>query len=262
MKKIAAINKVWFYIICVVALSVGLTSCETNDDDVSRLISGGSGGPAPEQPFALEGTWVMGGMDTDVTLTILGQSMDMSESIEGLLLGVLNGALPVQYEKLSDLEIAVKIEPGAAAGFVKFSSPTLDLLLSPQQLALDLPKVDEFTIGSEGMLALLLKSVTILDYVTDETPDGVKVAETPLAMLAETLGEKATLKSVKFEANTSSIVAQVSEETRTGKVVLTVDGKLIIDVKNGGLAGIFMKNVKTHIGLTMDLKQWTALKNR
>lgn len=259
MKKITAINKVWYYILCVCILSVGLTSCETDDDDVSRLISGGGEGPAPEKPFALEGTWVMGGMETEVTLKVLGQTMDVSEAIEGMLLGVLNGALPVQFESLSQVEVGLKIEPGTEAASVKLSSPTLDLLLSPQQLSFELPKTDEFTIVSEGTLAALLQSVVLLNYVTEETPDGVKPAETPLAMLADALGEKATLKTVTFECKTSTLEANVSEETHTGGISLTLDGKLIIDTANGGLAGIFLKNVATHVSLQMTLRQWTAL---
>lgn len=259
MKKIIAINRVCFYIICVLVLSTGLTSCETNDDDVSRLISGGMEGPAPEKPFAMEGTWVMGGMNSSVVLTVLGQNMDVSEAIEGMLLGVLNGALPVTFEKLSDVEVAIKIEPGEAADKVKLSSPTLDLLLGMEGLAFEMDKEDKYTLESKGTLVEVLKSIVLLNYVTEETPNGVKPIDTPLAMLADALGEKATLKTVTFECKSSELTAEAAEDTRTGEVTLTLNGKLIIDTLNGGLVGIFLKNVTTNIVLRMNLRQWTAL---
>lgn len=259
MKTIKEFNKVLFYIVCAVVLSAGLVSCESDDSDVSRLISGGSEGPEPEKPFAMEGTWVAGNTNLGVTLTVLGQNIELGETIEGLVLGILNDALPMKLTQLSDLEIALKIEPGKEAGMAKLSSPTLDILTGSQNLAFELPKTDPFIIHSEGGLALLLKELTLLDYVTDTTPDGILVSESPLAGMGEMLGEKATLQSIKFACDTSLFEVNVSEEDRTGTVTLTLNGKLKINTKNSGLVGIFLKSAKTVVNLNLGLKQWTAL---
>ncbi len=262
MRKIIRFNKVWFYIVCMLSLSAVLASCETDDSDVSRLISGGSGGPAPEQPFEMKGTWVMGDMNPSVVRTVLGQQMEVGEAIGGMLLDVLNGALPLQFKSISDVEIGIKIEAGTTAENMKLSSPTLDLLVSPEQFALELPVIDEYTVSSEGTLAEMVGTMTLLNYVTEETPDGIKVSESPLAMLAETLGEKATLKSLGFAAETSKLEIKVAEETRTGEVTLTLTGKLKIDTANSGLVGIFLKSVATNVNIHMNLKQWSPLQVR
>lgn len=259
MKTIKAFNKVWFYIIGAMILSASIVSCDTDDSDVSRLIAGGGNGPAPEKPFSMEGTWVAGGLKTQATITVLGENIELGETVEGLLLGLLNEALPLQLEQLSDLEVALKIEPGIEADKAKLSSPTLDLLIGNQELAIELPKTDPFVIKSEGGLAEMLKDLTLLDYVTEETPDGIKVSESPLAGLGEQMGENAKLQSIKFACETSLFETVISEENRTGDITLTLNGRLKIATTNSGLIGAFLKNAKTLVKVSLHLRQWTAL---
>lgn len=272
MKTIKAFNKVWFYIIGAMILSASIVSCDTDDSDVSRLIAGGGNGPAPEKPFSMEGTWVAGGLNINANLSILSNDIPLGETVEGMLLDMLNNALPTQYDKLSDLEIALKIEPGTETGKLKLSSPTLSLLLGSNDLALELPQTDPFTIFSENGLATILKQLpdqklTLLDYVTEETPKGILISESPLAGLAEMVGETycpptTTLKTVffSFKSTTSSFDISIDEESRKGEAILTVNPYLTIEVDGANfLLGIMLKNKELKISVKLNIDEWTAL---
>lgn len=271
MKKITAFNKVWLYIICALTLSTGFVSCDTDDSDVSRLIAGGGGGPAPEKPFAMEGTWVAGGLNMDVTMNILSNEVPLGETIEGMVLGLLNNSLPTKLESLSDLEIALKIEPGTEAGKVKISSPTIGLLTGNNELALELPQTAPFTVHSEDGLATMLKQLpdqklTLLNYVTEDTPKGIPIRESPLAGLADMVGEEycppaTTLKSVflSFAKATSSFDINVLQEERKGKAELKMQCSLTIEVEGAFLLGIMLKNKTVNAAVSLDIDEWTAL---
>lgn len=251
------LSKKYFYMACVCMLMLGFTSCETDDSDVAELITGSTEGSGTEAPFAMEGTWVAGGMNLNVTVL---NNTDFGKTLENLLLGVLNEKLPVKIESLADLELALKIEKGAEGDMAKISSPTIDIIANNPGLFFELPKTDLFAINSENKLADMLGKITFLDYVTDENPNGIPVSESPLAALAGTLGENATLQSVGFTFEKSLFNIQVSEENQDGQMTLSVDGKLNVLTKNSGLAGIFLRNVESHIEIQFSLDEWTALK--
>lgn len=270
MEKITAFNKVWLYIICVVTFSAGLVSCETDDSDVSRIIAGG-GGDAPEQTFAMEGNWVAGGLNMDVTMSILSNEVPLGETIEGMVLELLNNSLPVKLESLSDLEVALKIEPGTEEGKVKISSPTIGLLTGNNDLALELPQTEDFTVHSENGLATLLKQLpdqklTLLNYVTEETPKGILISESPLAGLADIAGEQncpptTTLKSIflSFSKATSSFDINVLQDERKGKAELKMQCSLTIEVDGAFLLGIMLKNKTVNAAISLYMDEWTAL---
>lgn len=259
MIKPIIFNKIFYYMACMCILCTILTSCETDDSDVAHLITGNPENPIPEKPFAMEGTWVMQGLNTQATITVLGNTIELGETVDNLLLGLLKDMLPINIESLADLRMAIKIEPGAEADIAKLSSPTIDLLVNSPNLYFELLKTTPFTIESKDGLVEMLANLVLLNYVTEETPDGILLSETPLAGLGEMLGEKATLQSMGFACEKSLLSIVVSEENQMGNVTLTLDGKLKIMTKNSGLAGIFLRNATTHLEVNFQLDEWTAL---
>lgn len=265
------LSKKYFYMACVCMLMLGFTSCETDDSDVAELITGSTEGPGTEAPFTMEGTWVAGGMNMDVNMNILNNEIPMGETIEGMLLGLWNQSLPIKLESLSDLEIALKVESGTDVDKIKLSSPTIDMLVGNNNLALEFLKTAPFAVHSENGLANMLKQLpdqklTLLNYVTDETPKGILISESPLAGLAAIVGEQmcpstATLKSVFFSFNkaTSSLDLNVQEENRIGKVEIKMSCALTIEVDGAFLLGIALKNKTVNATVSLQMDEWTAL---
>lgn len=266
------LSKKYFYMACACMLMLGFTSCETDDSDVAELITGSTEGTGTEAPFAMEGTWVAEGMNMDVNISIATHEIPLGETIEGMLLGLLNESLPVQLESLSDLELALKIEAGSEADKVKISSPTLGILTGNNDLSLELPKTDPFSVLSENGLAYILKllpdqKLTLLNYVTNESPNGILISESPLAELADVLGPnlcppETTVKSVflSFSKATSSFGIDIDETSRQGTAQLDMTCALTIEVQGGTfLLTNLLKNKTIEAEISLQMDEWTAL---
>lgn len=264
MKNFSHYSLVGLFSLGMLTASLGFTSCSTDDDDVSWLISNTNNGEEDSEvgQFKAEGTWVM----TNPQLSfVLGEDIELGPTIESALIGLLNENLPIQFDSFADMELGVKIAPSETEGKVALSCGLLDLLVSPQKFALELDKVSDWEFLSQNGLSNLVGEVTLMNFVTDEKPDGITIDESPLGpIIKEKIGDfiynlmvkDKKIRAIKYQCLDSSLRTTVVEELQTGKMNLAINGKIALD--GDKIMGMDLA-LDAKASLSMDMIQWTSL---